>query len=133
MPSAWRAAGLSAGTGAAMALPGVVEGQEPACAHRARPRLGCGQQLDTIPEGRKGIGEGLGAILKAVLEKANLRRAMVAGGDSSSHALGQLDIYALTTRMPLAATPGSPLCTACSSWKALGPRNCFQGRASWRR
>ena len=73
-----------------------------------------GQRLNAIADGRKHIGEGLGLVLKAVLEKAGLRRAIVAGGDSSSHALGQLDIHALTTRMPLAATPGSPLCTAAS-------------------
>ncbi len=65
------------------------------------------------------LGEGLGRILKTVLERTRLRRALVAGGDSSSHALGQLDIYALTTRKPLPATPGSPLCTARSTSPSL--------------
>lgn len=78
-----------------------------------------GEKLNAIVEGRKHIGEGLGAILKVVLETANLRRAVVAGGDSSSHALGQLDIYALTTRLPLPASPGSPLCLARSGTPAL--------------
>jgi uncharacterized protein YgbK (DUF1537 family) len=76
-------------------------------------------RLDSIPKGRQRIGIGLGAILKAVIERTGLRRAMVAGGDSSSHALGQLDIYALTTRMPLPDTPGSPLCLARSSTPGL--------------
>ena len=40
---------------------------------------------------------------------------MIAGGDTSSHALGELDVFALTTRFPLVATPGSPLCTAASA------------------
>ena len=40
---------------------------------------------------------------------------MISGGDTSSHALGQLDVHALTTRFPLKATPGSPLCTAYST------------------
>jgi 3-oxoisoapionate kinase len=77
------------------------------------------ERLNAIPESRKHIGEGLGAILRHVLEQTTLRRVMVAGGDSSSHALGQLDIHALTTRMPLPATPGSPLCTAYSSAESL--------------
>jgi uncharacterized protein YgbK (DUF1537 family) len=74
-----------------------------------------GARLNAVPEGRRHIGEGLGAILKALLEKTGLSRAIIAGGDSSSHAIGQLDIFALTTRKPLPATPGSPLCIAHSS------------------
>jgi 3-oxoisoapionate kinase len=73
-----------------------------------------GVKLNTISYGRKNIGEGLGAILKAILQTTQIRRVIVAGGDSASHALGQLDIFALTTRMPLPETPGSPLCTAAS-------------------
>jgi uncharacterized protein YgbK (DUF1537 family) len=83
------------------------------------PSTDDGAKLNAIPHGRRNIGEGLGAILRAVLQSANLRRAIVAGGDSSSHALGQLDIFALTTRMPLPETPGSPLCTAASGTPAL--------------
>jgi 3-oxoisoapionate kinase len=71
-------------------------------------------ELNAITDGRKNIGETLGRILREVLERTDLRRAIIAGGDSSSHALGQLDIYALKNRFPLSATPGSPLCTASS-------------------
>jgi 3-oxoisoapionate kinase len=71
-------------------------------------------RLASIPNARRLIGESLGAILKAVVSTARLRRVIVAGGDSSSHALSQLDIHALVTRLPLPATPGSPLCTATS-------------------
>jgi 3-oxoisoapionate kinase len=78
-----------------------------------------GEKLNAIPDGRRHIGEGLGAILKTVLAKTGLRRAIIAGGDSSSHALGQLEIYALTTRLPLPETPGSPLCTAHSNTPQL--------------
>ena len=41
-------------------------------------------------------------------------RAVIAGGDTSSHALQQLGAFALTTRLPLPETPGSPLCTVHS-------------------
>ena len=40
---------------------------------------------------------------------------IIAGGDTSSHALGQLDAFALTTRFPLKQSPGSPLCVGHSS------------------
>ncbi len=75
------------------------------------------KQLDQIPEGRQRLGENLGSVLKAIIERTGLRRVIVAGGDTSSHALGQLDVFALTTRLPLPATPGSPLCTAHSNTK----------------
>lgn len=83
------------------------------------PASDAGARLAAIPGGRKRIGEALGMVLKELLATTGLRRAIVAGGDSSSHALGQLDIYALTTRMPLPATPGSPMCTARSGTAAL--------------
>lgn len=83
------------------------------------PTTDDGAQLAGIPEARRRIGEALGAILRDVITRAGLHRAIVAGGDSSSHALGQLDIHALTTRLPLPATPGSPLCTAASGAAAL--------------
>ncbi|MFN0193206.1 MAG: four-carbon acid sugar kinase family protein [Aestuariivirga sp.] len=78
-----------------------------------------GSRIDSVPNGRRAIGEGLGRTLRAILERTTLRRVIIAGGDSSSHALGQLDIFALVTRFPLAATPGSPLCTAYSSHARL--------------
>lgn len=78
-----------------------------------------GSLIDAVPGGRKRIGEGLGGILKEVLTRTGIRRGIIAGGDSSSHALGQLSVYALTTRMPLPATPGSPLCLAASENRSL--------------
>ncbi len=78
-----------------------------------------GLKLNAIADGRRHIGEGLGSILKTLLQTSGLRRAVIAGGDSSSHALGQLEIFALTTRLPLPTTPGSPLCTAHASVPAL--------------
>ena len=61
------------------------------------------------------MGQGLGRIARACIEDFGLKRAILAGGDTSSHALGELDVFALTTRFPLVATPGSPLCTAASA------------------
>jgi uncharacterized protein YgbK (DUF1537 family) len=78
-----------------------------------------GASLDALPEGRHHLGKALGRIARALIETGKLRRAILAGGDTSSHALGELDIFALTTRMPLSATPGSPLCVAHSDVAAL--------------
>jgi 3-oxoisoapionate kinase len=61
---------------------------------------------------RSAIGRALGHIANACITRHDLRRVAVAGGDTSSHALSELDILTLETRFPLSATPGSPLCTA---------------------
>jgi uncharacterized protein YgbK (DUF1537 family) len=58
------------------------------------------------------LGAVLGDLLRTVLMRSGLRRAVVAGGDTSSHATQQLGLQALTFAAPLA--PGSPLCRAHS-------------------
>jgi uncharacterized protein YgbK (DUF1537 family) len=60
--------------------------------------------------GSHGIATGCGAILKRVLAAAPVRRAGVAGGDTSSHALKALEITALSHAGDLA--PGAALCRA---------------------
>jgi 3-oxoisoapionate kinase len=75
--------------------------------------------LHSIQNARQHIGEALGVILKQTLEQTGVTRAIIAGGDSSSHGLGQLDVVALTTRFPMAATPGSPLCIAHSAHRQI--------------
>lgn len=79
------------------------------------PELDRGGPLDQIAGGRHRVGQGLGRIARACIDSFGLTRAILAGGDTSSHALGELDVFALTTRFPLTATPGSPLCTAASA------------------
>lgn len=73
-----------------------------------------GAEIDADPGARHRLGRALGSILNALVAEAGLRRAVIAGGDTSSHALGQLGVDALTVRMPLPQTPGSPLCTVHS-------------------
>jgi uncharacterized protein YgbK (DUF1537 family) len=83
------------------------------------PETDRGSGLDAIPGGRHRVGQALGRIARAAIATQGLTRAILAGGDTSSHALGELDIFALTTRLPLPATPGSPLCAAASTDPAL--------------
>lgn len=54
------------------------------------------------------LGREQGTILREVLERTELTRACVAGGDTSSHAIPQLDIRALEAIAPVG--PGAPLC-----------------------
>jgi uncharacterized protein YgbK (DUF1537 family) len=64
----------------------------------------------SIESVNKRMGEGLGSILDMILLKADLRRAVISGGDTSGRAASMLGIDALTAIAPLA--PGSPLCRA---------------------
>jgi 3-oxoisoapionate kinase len=71
-----------------------------------------GAELDGKPGSRHRIGSALGRILAGLVGRHRLSRAVIAGGDTSSHALRGLGIEALTIRMPFPQTPGSPLCLA---------------------
>jgi uncharacterized protein YgbK (DUF1537 family) len=53
------------------------------------------------------IGAGLGRLLDKVLSASRLRRAVIAGGDTSSHGARALKLYALTAETAVA--PGAPL------------------------
>ncbi|MBM3785245.1 MAG: four-carbon acid sugar kinase family protein [Acidobacteria bacterium] len=68
------------------------------------------ETLDTT--GRRALGERSGRLLARVLDASAVRRAIVCGGDTSSHAGSQLGIDALTFLTHLA--PGAPLCQAWS-------------------
>jgi uncharacterized protein YgbK (DUF1537 family) len=87
------------------------------------PRADRGGDIDRVPGARHRLGKALGTILRRLVESENLTRAVIAGGDTSSHALKELRVEALTTLLPLPQTPGSPLCVAHGSY---GPTNGLQ-------
>lgn len=58
------------------------------------------------------IGAALGRILARLLRETGLRRAVVSGGDTSGHAVGQLGLHALTALAP--TIPGAGLLAAHS-------------------
>lgn len=71
------------------------------------------RQLGIDPsETGKIIGRQQGLILRALLEETGVRRVCVAGGDTCSYTLRQLDIHSLELLMPIA--PAAPLCRAFS-------------------
>jgi 3-oxoisoapionate kinase len=82
------------------------------------PSADLGKNIDRIAGARHRLGGLLGTILRKLVEAEGLKRAVIAGGDTSSHALKELHIQALTTLLPLPQTPGSPLCTAHGDYAA---------------
>lgn len=63
------------------------------------------------------LGRLLGVIAKEGVEKGNVKRVVVAGGDTSSYAARAMGIEALEIIAPL--VPGAPLCKAYSINKAI--------------
>lgn len=68
--------------------------------------------LDPATAGNR-VAQQQGIILRELVERTDLKRVCVAGGDTSGFAAKQLGIYALEMVMPIA--PGGPLCRARSS------------------
>jgi 3-oxoisoapionate kinase len=60
--------------------------------------------------GGEALGRRAGALLRRLLTATGVRRVVLAGGDTSSHAVGELGIHALTWAASL--EPGAPLCRA---------------------
>jgi 3-oxoisoapionate kinase len=56
------------------------------------------------------LGRALGRLMLALVQRTGVRRVVLCGGDTSSHAVQQLDVTALTFAGVLA--PGAPLCRA---------------------
>ncbi len=72
------------------------------------------------------IGVALGQSLRGALQQAPVRRVLIAGGDSSSHAARALGLEALEMIAPLA--PGGPLCRARAPGSPFDGREvCFKG------
>ncbi len=72
------------------------------------------------------LGEQLGDALRELLELSGVRRAVVAGGDTASHAGQRLGVYALSMLRPL--DPGTPLCRGYSDEARLdGLELAFKG------
>ena len=64
------------------------------------------------PAAARQVGTALAEVMRRLLDRVELQRVVVAGGDSSGEVAGALDIDALTVIAGLA--PGAPLCRAWS-------------------
>jgi 3-oxoisoapionate kinase len=74
---------------------------------------------------RAKLGAQQGLLLRELLRASDLRRACIAGGDTSSHVVQQLGLTALELRTPLA--PGSPLCRAYAEGELNGIELAMKG------
>ncbi len=63
------------------------------------------------------LGRRLGVLLRELLLRSGVRRAVIAGGDTSSHSVRRLGIHALTYAAQVA--PGVPLCRGHSGDPAM--------------
>jgi 3-oxoisoapionate kinase len=94
-------------------LPGVVEETvEALLAGRSTVVYTALGASTTSAAGGEALGRGLGDLVAAVLRRVRLRRILLCGGDTCSHAVQQLPIGALTWLAN--ACPGGPLCRAHS-------------------
>lgn len=87
---------------------------------------------------RQQLAASMGRLLRHVVQQSGITRVVIAGGDTSSHAVRQLDLTALTYAAPL--TLGAPLCRAHGGPAALqlvlkggqvGSDDFFQKVMSW--
>ncbi len=102
----------------AAGLKALRNGKSPLIHTALGPSEDASAALDRLPGARHRIGRALGQILRQLIEQEKVTRAVIAGGDTSSHALKELSIEALTTLLPLPQSPGSPLCLAYGSAKS---------------
>ncbi len=68
---------------------------------------------------RQRIGPALGLILRRLIERNSLQRAVIAGGDTSGQACEELGIEALTMLAQLEGSPGAPICLAHAGSKTV--------------
>jgi len=61
-----------------------------------------------VPPRGDTLGRQIGSMLRQIIIETGVKRVVLAGGDTSSHAVSQLGLYALT--WSAATQPGAPLC-----------------------
>jgi uncharacterized protein YgbK (DUF1537 family) len=66
----------------------------------------------STPPHNEALGSALGSLVEQIIRRSTVRRTVLCGGDTSSHAIQRLPITALTSLSSLA--PGAPLCRAYS-------------------
>lgn len=103
-------AAMEAATARAVAL--LAAGNSPilytALGSDGRATFGPDGMTDIIFNTR--LGERLGVVFRDILRRSGIRRAVVAGGDTSGHVTNQLGLFALTYGAALVR--GCPLCRA---------------------
>ena len=92
------------------ALSVIADGQSPLIyTAKGKPDLHMGL---SVTENAK-IGACLGQLVKSLLKKTQINRAIISGGDTSGHAVQQLDVFAFEALAP--TVPGASLLRAYSN------------------
>lgn len=108
-------------TACALAIAALSDGQDPLiCTARgpddpAVAAMRAAVSASGLAEDRANarIGAALGRILRQLLHRTGIRRAVISGGDTSGHAARQLDLFAFTALSP--TIPGAALLEAHSN------------------
>jgi 3-oxoisoapionate kinase len=124
LPIATRAAEIERAVAAALA--GLGRGQSPLVYSAAGPDDPAVTGFDATArsaglsraDAARAVGDALAEVMRRLLDRCDLRRIVVAGGDSSGAVAGALDIAALSVAAGIA--PGAPLCRA---WSAVPARD----------
>jgi uncharacterized protein YgbK (DUF1537 family) len=100
---------LASGTSASACV-AAVEAAVAALASGSNTVLYTSLGLPTTDAHGDRLGSALGSLLREIILRAGVHRVLLCGGDTSSYAVQQLGIYALTWLTNL--QPGAPLCHA---------------------
>ncbi|MDV7142703.1 four-carbon acid sugar kinase family protein [Tropicimonas sp. TH_r6] len=101
----------------------TAEGPDDPAVTRFRAALA---ETGTDPQtANRTVGEALGTVLKRVLERSDIRRAIVSGGDSSGFATQKLGIFALSALAP--TIPGASIFRAHSDGPMDGLELALKG------
>jgi uncharacterized protein YgbK (DUF1537 family) len=73
------------------------------------------KQAENLPSEK--LGTALGTIAKEAIEKTDVKRIVIAGGDTSSYAARTMEIEAVEMIAPIVI--GAPLCRAISKNKSV--------------
>lgn len=109
------AEGLAAlATGRSVVVHTALGPADPAVAAFGRATTVSGIPAETV---NARLGRAMGRVLAGLIEGGGLRRGAIFGGDTSGHAMSELDIFALTAEAPL--VPGAALLGAHSRHPAF--------------
>jgi uncharacterized protein YgbK (DUF1537 family) len=97
-----------------------AEGPDDPRVHALRQAAG-----DDLGRANDAIGKALGRIMRELIERTGLRRAVISGGDTSGHVCTELGIYALEAKAP--TIPGASICTAKAAGQLDGLELALKG------
>ncbi|MBN9444649.1 four-carbon acid sugar kinase family protein [Bosea sp. (in: a-proteobacteria)] len=72
---------------------------------------------EAVADAPRSVAAATGQLLRSIVDRANIARLLVAGGDTSTLAIEALDIWGLSYRAPL--VEGAPVCRAHSAGNRL--------------